>query len=222
MTLTRDEQSFELVRRHRAGDKKALAELCALHTPLIKWAARRYANHSQDDYDDLTNDAWVGFLEGVDRVDLSTGSKFSGYVASYVIGRVARGVSGGSSTTRSIFWNLSQVESQLLAEGIEPTNDNVAPRLGVSAGSVAAARSRASVESVENVDVGEIDGFDVEAVYSLHEALGKLTARDREVVEARYLRDEDRDEVGRDLGISRQRVQQLEARAMTKLREVLA
>lgn len=59
-------------------------------------------------------------------------------------------------------------------------------------------------------------------VYWVREALAELPLRERQIVEGLYLRDEDKNTVAKSLGISRQRVQQIEARALNKLREVLA
>lgn len=230
-------------------DPKAMAALLDSHLRLVLAMAHRYTRHGVS-LEDLVAEGNLGLVEAARRFEADRGTRFSTYAAWWVralIRRYAlanRRIVPAPSTrnARKLIGTLRTTERKLSAElGRAPTPTEVAEALGVE------------VKDVEMVDTAlrardvsfgpRPDGTDFELAspkaspeqqvadhqlaarskQSVHRALDLLDAREREIVEKRFL-EEDRQtlsNIGSTMGLSRERVRQLEVRAREKLRVAL-
>lgn len=174
--MTRDEESLQLLQQHRKGDKSALKSLCELHKNFIMWSVNRIGGRLLN-HDDAVNEAWLGFLEGVDRFDVSVGVNFMGFVGQRVRGRLI---------------NMLGSELEL--------------------------RSEPSGQTVDE----ETTGVSPEDLYMLQSALTTLSPRERDVIKARYFDDVTQTDIASTMGLSQQRVNQIEASALENLKEAFS
>ncbi len=222
----------ELVLRARAGDRGAALELLRRHVGLAARVALRYhAPHLSAA--DLLAEGLVGLLEAVRRFDGRAGVKFPTYAAHWVRARAARACLDGLSTkgNRSAFWGLGRAGRALHAAGRSATPEAIAAVLDLSLAEVEAAIAssspRAGVEAAAVVADGRpgveelIDAG--ERARAVRRAVASLPPRERLVVERRHLAEEPETlaEVGRRLGVSRERVRQIEQAGLERLRVAL-
>lgn len=76
MIVTRNEENCSILARYRAGDKKALDELCEKNKNLVVAVAKKYCDNFQD-LEDVINEAWLGFLIAVKEYDAVKNAAFS-------------------------------------------------------------------------------------------------------------------------------------------------
>jgi RNA polymerase sigma factor (sigma-70 family) len=242
------ERERALVRAAARGDQAARDELVEAFTPLIANVARRYVRVPRVDRAEVMQEGIAGLLEAVRRYNPDLGTPFWAYAVWWVrrgiqrlVAQVSRPVVLSDPALRKLAW-LRDARSALIRAGnAEPTSDELAASSGLSREQVDSllAADRASRGLDEPSGCGEgstlaeaiadpLSGqeydhvFDVEArglVRRLAEGLGD---RERTVVcshygiggPARTLR-----ELGDGLGVSAERVRQIEERALAKLRD---
>lgn len=181
--MTRNEENCTILARHRAGDKKALAELCKLNERLVGAAAREYHNDSQE-LEDFVNEAWVGFLTAVEEYEIGRGFAFTTFAFMKIRQHLVDTVRGFSTVGRRM-------------PGV-------------------------AVELDENLPAVENDALDDIITDHVRVATATLPEPERKVIEARYYNHESQAATAARLGMSRQRVQRLEASALATLRDALA
>lgn len=240
----------EYLRRIQADDDAAaLRELLDAHLRLVVAMAARFAR-SGVSVAELVAEGNLGLVEAARRFDASKGTRFSTYAAWWVRARISRFALGNrrivsapsTRNARKLFASMRSAERRLQQEGGErPSRELIALATGTTAEDVAMVESALSAR---DVPVGPADdGASVELDASgpspeqeiadaqeserrariVALALETLDRREREVVQRRILEDDGETlaEIGRVLGLSRERVRQIEARAKRKLRAVL-
>jgi RNA polymerase primary sigma factor len=197
---------------------------------------------------DLIQEGNIGLMKAVDRFQYRRGFKFSTYATWWIRQQVGRAVADYGRTIRlpvhvmESLNKLMRARTELLTElGRTPRSHELAARMGVPVGKVEllldAAKHPASLEAPigegEETPLGHLvrdvtsrspeeDAIRSELAEEVERAMGPLNEREREVLRLRYGLGLDREltleEVGRHLSVTRERVRQIEAKAMAKIR----
>jgi RNA polymerase primary sigma factor len=233
--------SEDLARRAAAGDREARELLVSSCLPWLRRVARRYAGRGVE-LADLEQDAIVGLLRALVRFDPERGTPFWAYARWWVRQALQQAVAENSRALRlptHVLWDmheLKETRERLARErGGEPRAVEIADALGWNAGRVAhALRAEHPANSLDATasQRGEVtrdlleDPLATETyehvlidltARQLRPLLLQLSARERTVLMRRAAGESLR-EIGRSLGVSGQRVQALEERAIAKLR----
>jgi RNA polymerase sigma-32 factor len=239
----------DYARRVRAGDPEALAALLASHLRLVMSIAQRYTRHGVP-LEDLIAEGNLGLVEAARRFDAEKGIRFSTYATWWIRAVIRRYTlanrrivpAPSTRNGRRLISVLRETQRRLTAElGCVPSRERVASELGVSPDEVAMVEGALggrdvpltpseggpSFELVAEVASPEEQAAERELyarkVASVGAALERLDRRERTIVEKRLLEDEADTlaDIGDSLGLSRERVRQLELRAKQKLRDAL-
>jgi RNA polymerase primary sigma factor len=197
---------------------------------------------------DLIQEGNIGLMKAVDRFQYRRGFKFSTYATWWIRQQVGRAVADYGRTIRlpvhvmESLNKLTRARTELLTElGREPRPPELAARVGTTTGKVEllldAAKYPASLEAPvgerEETPLGHLvrdvtsrspeeDVIRGDLAREVERAMGPLTDREREVLRLRYGLGLDREltleEIGRRLSLTRERIRQIEAKAMAKIR----
>lgn len=243
------ESEVVLVRRAQAGDGQAAEELIRGHLRLIYRVARRYRCRSLS-VDDLAQEGVLGLILAIHRFDPSRGCRLCTYALHWVRQAIARAVEQhdrlihlpvqAAADIRTI--HRLQEEAQL-HEGSYLDPSLIAQATGLAEGRVcdllSATQDAVSLDSVGADGDGSVwDAFEDESAVNpeqdvirgfyrtqLRSLVGELCPRERMIVEARFglagHAPRTLDDISRELRVSRERVRQIEVRAITKLRRAL-
>lgn len=235
----------DLLRRAREGDQAARAELLDRLLPLIASVARTYRTSPAIQRDELLQEGAVGVLRALARYDPGRGVPFWGYASWWVrqamqqlVAELTRPAVLSDRALRHLA-KLKEAHREALREGgREPTRDELAARTGLDREQVddllAVERPPRSLDEPlahEDAAVGTFgelvadplaeDAYEqvLNAVQrgELRRVLSGLTDREREILDARYGAEESLRDIGARLGLSAERVRQLERRALGKL-----
>ena len=245
--LSREEET-ELAKRVKNGDKKAKQELIKRNLRLVVSIAKKYLNRGMS-FLDLIQEGNLGLLKAVDKFDPERGYKFSTYATWWVRQGITRSLSDKSRTIRipvhmvELINKLKKATKKLIEKsGNPPTHEEIAKELNIDIHKVKdiiqimeiPISLQSPVSSEEEGDLEDFitDGENNSAENSangmllginINKALKCLTLKEAAVIRLRFGLDCGKErtleEVGKILGVTRERVRQLEFRALKKLRQ---
>ncbi|MDO5689943.1 MAG: RNA polymerase sigma factor RpoD [Tissierellia bacterium] len=244
--LTGDEEK-ELAMRMEQGDAQAKKKLAETNLRLVVSIAKRYVGRGMQ-FLDLIQEGNMGLMKAVDKFDYTRGFKFSTYATWWIRQAITRAIADQARTIRipvhmvETINKLVRVQRQLIQElGRDPTNEEIAEEMGIEVEKVREVRKIAQEPVSLETPIGEEEDShlgdfiedesaiapDEAANYTmlreqLAEILGTLTERERKVLELRFgLTDgtpRTLEEVGKEFSVTRERIRQIEAKALRKLK----
>ena len=237
-----EEKKRELLARARAGDTAAREEMIMGNLRLVLSVAGRF-NPKNDSPDDLFQVGCIGLIKAIDNFNLDLGVKFSTYAVPMIIGELRRYQRDNNSVrvsrgVRDLAYRALGVKEDISREeGRDATIPEIAKRLGVTEQAVGEAME-AIVEPISIFDSVYGDGEDKMFVidklsdeedpdrswvesFTLAEALKKLNAREKNIIDLRYYRGKTQMEIADEIGISQAQVSRLEKGAIEKLRKYM-
>ena len=244
--LTAERETY-LAEQITLGNKEAKDELIEANLRLVVSIAKRHVGKGMY-FLDLIQEGNLGLIKAVEKFDYSKGYKFSTYATWWIRQAITRAIADQARTIRipvhmvETIHKVSRTTRQLLQElGREPTTDEVAEALGMTADKVREIMKIAQDPVSLETPIGEEEdshlGDFVEdndspapsdsASYSLLREqlcniLHTLTPREEQVIKLRFGLEDGRprtlEEVGKKFEITRERIRQIEAKALRKLR----
>ena len=246
--LLSPEEEIELAKKILDGDEEAKSRLCQSNLRLVVSIAKRWASTNSLSFLDLIQEGNMGLLRAVEKFDYTKGFRFSTYATWWIKQAITRAIADQSRTIRLPVHMVETINrygrtvrqlTQKLSR--EPTLEEIAEAMGISESKVVEIQKSAldpvSLETPigEEEDSKMSDFIEDESAKSpmevasqklLHEQLmsviDTLTPREQQVIRERYGLIDGKaktlEEVGKEFSVTRERIRQIEAKALRKLK----
>jgi RNA polymerase primary sigma factor len=244
------EEEIELAAKIKKGDQKARAHMINANLRLVVKIAQDYANYGMPIMD-LISEGNIGLMKAVERFDPEKGGKLSTYAAWWIKQSIKRALANQSKTIRLPVHMVDKIAKMrriaaMLTEalGREPTDEELAEETGIPRRKLSMLRQAsqrptsldAQINDGESTEYGEIiaderaeDPLDALTDKNLQGEIGGLLdvldERERRIIDERFGLTGKKaltlEEVGREFGVTRERIRQLQNSALTKMRRAL-
>ena len=244
------EEEVELAKRIQNGDPEARAHMIRANLRLVVKIAQDYSNYGLP-VTDLISEGNIGLMKAVERFDPEKGGKLSTYAAWWIKQSIKRALANQSKTIRLPVHMVDKIAkmrriSSILAEalGREPTDEELADEVGLPRHKLSMLRQAsqrpasldAPINEGESSEYGEIisderaeNPLEMLTDKNLHGEIDGLLAvldeRERRIIDERFGLNGKKpltlEEVGREFGVTRERIRQLQNSALTKMRNAL-
>jgi len=248
--LLTPEKELELARSARKGDAEARERMIVSNLRLVVTIAHDYA-HLGLPMADLISEGNIGLTKAIDRFDPTRGAKLSSYAVWWIKQSMKRGLANQGKLIRlpvHLVDKIAKVRRVALQMsdrlGREPNDDELAEEIGIAADKIARLRTVGIRPASLNSPTGDDDSTefgdsvsdekaqtpfelfrDKDLLSEMDGLLNVLDQREKTLISRRFGLDGERpktlDEVGKDLGVTRERIRQLQNIALAKLRRAL-
>lgn len=242
LPILTNEEKDELFKRIKAGDQEAREKYIKGNLRLVLSVIKRFSN-SNENADDLFQIGCIGLIKAIDNFNTELNVKFSTYAVPMIIGEIRRYLRDYNSirvsrSLRDIAYKAIYAKENYLKEKLkEPTIDEISKEIGIEKEMIVYA-----LDAIQNpVSLYEpvyTEGGDTLYVMdqisdkknkeehwvenlSLQDAMGRLGAREKNIIELRYFEGKTQMEVSEEIGISQAQVSRLEKNALKSMKNYL-
>ena len=243
LPLLKEEEKMELMQRIKENDTDARETFIRGNLRLVLSVIQRFSSSSEN-VDDLFQVGCIGLIKAIDNFDISQGVRFSTYAVPMIIGEIRRYLRDNNSirVSRSLrdtaYKAIYTREALIRRNNREPTVMEVASEIGINKEDIVfamdAIQSPVSlyepvyteggdklcimdqVKDTKNTETAWVENI------ALQEAMGRLGAREKRIIEMRFFQGKTQMEVAKELAISQAQISRIEKMALRSMKSYLS